>query len=75
MALYDDVLAVTKFYMGPVADQFLTRQITKHLNTTKDGLGKQHLADLANWCYISSKAVMDEAKAKEYSEKIKNLGR
>jgi hypothetical protein len=73
MALYDDVLAVAKTYMGPAAERFLSRQITSHLNTTTQSLAPQHLSELAKWCYISGKLVMDEGKAREFSEKVKAL--
>jgi len=73
MALYDDVIAVARPYLGPAVERFISRQISSHLNTTAQDLAPQHLDELAKWCYVSGKLVMDEAKAREFSEKIKVL--
>ena len=74
MALYDDVLNITRPYLGPAAERFVARQVTRHLSTTAENLAPQHLDELAKWCYTSGKLVMDEAKAREFSEKVKALG-
>ena len=74
MTLYDDVLTIAQFYLGPAAKRFMTRQITGHLNTTTENLAPQHLDELAKWCYVSSKLVIDETKAQEFSQKVKALG-
>ena len=71
MRQYDGVLGVAKLYLGPAAVAFVDRQLTAHLNTTPDNLTAQQLEELAKWCYVSGKLVMDEAKAKEFSEKVK----
>jgi len=73
MGLYDGVLGVAKLYMGPAAVQFVNRQLSTHLNTTAENLTPQHLDELAKWCFVCSKLVMDEAKAREFSEKVKAL--
>ena len=73
MALYDEVLNVARPYLGPAAERFLTRQIEQHLDTNAQGLGRQHLDELAKWCLNSGKLVMDESKASDLGQKIKAL--
>ena len=75
MALYDDVVGLTKTYMGPAAKKFVDRQISGHLDI-RDGsqLTPSHIEELAKWCYTSGKLLMDETKAQELSDKVKALG-
>ena len=74
MALYDDVIDVAKSYLGPAAKKFVDRQISGHLDIG-DGsqLAAGHLDELAKWCFTSGKLLMDEAKAQEFSDKVKAL--
>jgi len=74
MALYDDVVGLAKTYMGPAAKKFVDRQISGHLDIG-DGsqLAAGHLDELAKWCLTSGKLLMDEAKAQEFSDKVKAL--
>ncbi len=74
MAVYDDAVKVAKDYLGPAAGKFIDRQIKAHLDIA-DGsqLTKDHLEELSKWCFTSGKLLVDEAKAKELSDKVKAL--
>ncbi len=73
MALYDDVVDVTKQYMGPAAQKFIDRQLTRHLNIEISALDASFLDELAKYCYSSGKLLMDDGKAQELSKKVKSL--
>lgn len=73
MALYDDVVNIAKQYLGPAAQKFVDRQISGHLSVDKSQLTAAHMEELAKWCYTSGKLLMDDAKAQEFSRKIKAL--
>ncbi|MBT4511431.1 MAG: hypothetical protein HOC20_04375 [Chloroflexi bacterium] len=73
MALYDDVVNLGKTYMGPAAKKFVDRQISGHLDVEASKLAASHMAELAKWCYTSGKMLMDDAKAQEFSNKVKAL--
>ena len=73
MALYDDVLNVARPYLGPAAEKFVSRQIDHHLATDAQNLARQHLDELAKWCLISGKLIMNESQAIEFSQKVKAL--
>ena len=74
MALYDDVVALSKNYLGPAAAKFVDRQINTHLKIELSQLRAENMEELAKWCFISGKLLMDnKAEAKEYSEKVKAL--
>ncbi len=73
MALYDDVVNLSKAYLGPAAKKFIDRQISGHLEVEASQLAPSNLDELAKWCYTSGKLLMDEAKAQELSEKVKAL--
>jgi hypothetical protein len=74
MALYDDIVAIAKPYLGIATDAFLKRQL-KHINKTPESLDRSSLPELAKWVEISAKMLMGEAKAKTLKEKILSLGR
>ena len=73
MPLFNDVIAMARPYLGPAAEKFVSRQISTHLNVTADQLGTQHLEELSKWCFNSGKLVMAEAKAQEFSQKVKSM--
>ncbi len=73
MSLYDDVIALSKPYLGPAAQKFIDRQIKGHLDVEKASLSAANLDELAKWVYTSGKLLMDDAKAQELSQKVKAL--
>ncbi len=73
MALYDNIVALSKNYLGPAAAKFVDRQIDAHLKVDSSQLTSSHMEELAKWCYSSGKLLMDNDEAKEYSEKVKAL--
>ena len=75
MALYNDVIDLARPYLGPAAEKFVSRQISTHLNVNADQLAGQHMEELSKWCLMSGKLVMAEAKAQEFSQKVKSLKR
>ena len=73
MALYDDVIDLAKVYLGPAARKFVDRQIKGHLDMDGSQLVHEDLEELAKWCYTSSKMLMNDVKAREFSDKVKSL--
>ena len=73
MALYDDALNVARHYLGPAAEKFMTRQIERVPDAETQNLGRQHLDELARWCFSSGKLIMGDSKAKDFSEKVQAL--
>ncbi|MFO8101153.1 MAG: hypothetical protein R6U37_03150 [Dehalococcoidia bacterium] len=73
MALYDEVIDVARSYLGPAATKFVNRQVRAHLEIDGSQLTYSDIDELAEWCYTSSKVLMDEMKAREFSEQIRAL--
>ncbi len=73
MSLYDNILNVARPYLGPAAEKFISRQIGQHLSIDAQKIASQQLDELAKWCLISGKLIMDESKAQEFSQKVKAL--
>jgi len=71
-ALSDQVLAITRPYLGPATDKFMTRQCA-HLKIDVPALEQSHLEELAKWVNVSGKLIMDPSKALELAKKIANL--
>jgi hypothetical protein len=72
MTLYEEVVAVSKTYLGPATEQFIARQC-KILKLEPRHLGSADLAPLAKWVEIGAGMVMDEKKAKELASRVKSL--
>jgi hypothetical protein len=74
MALYDDVLAVSREYLGPAAQRFLDRQISDRLDLVKkEDLALRHLDELAKWCQSSGALYLADGKAAEYAARLTAL--
>ena len=67
--LADKVIALTKPYLGPATDAFLSRQCG-HLKIELGQLTQAHLKDLAPWIQRSGALVMDAGKAAELAKKV-----
>jgi hypothetical protein len=67
------VLALSKPYLGPAAESFITKQCKAHLKIEAADLNSSHLKDLSSWIFISGATLMDRAKALELSKKVAAL--
>lgn len=74
MTLYEEVIAVSKPYFGPAAEQFITRQCQLHLQIDAVALTKTHLTELAKWVEVAGMRFLEEAKCKELAVKITRFG-
>jgi len=72
MTIYDEVVSVSKTYLGPATEQFIARQC-KLLKINPPQLAKTDLPGLAKWMGIGAGLLMDEKKAQELSAKVKSL--
>ncbi len=73
MSLCEQVLAVSKPYLGPATESFLSRQCKSHLKTELTDLTASQLKDLAKWVEVGAGLVMDQAKAVELAKKVASL--
>ena len=71
--LYDEVVDLARIYLGPAAKRFVDRQIKGHLEIDSVQLKLSDLDELATWCYTSSKILMNDGKAREFSDRVKAL--
>jgi len=71
--LYQQVINLSKDYLGPAAQRFIDRQVTQHLKKELGSLTPSDLGDLAKWINVSAGLLIDKSKAQELSDKVKNL--
>ncbi|HEY1423415.1 MAG TPA: hypothetical protein VGF20_08180 [Candidatus Acidoferrum sp.] len=69
MSVYDQVLGVSKVYLGPAAETFIGRQC-KYLKVEPKELAVTHMEKLAWLTKSAAGLVMHEAKAAELAQKI-----
>jgi hypothetical protein len=70
VSVYQDVTTVSKNFLGPAAEQFITRQCQLHLKIEAQMLNKSHLAELARAVEIAGVRYMEAAKSKELADRI-----
>ncbi len=73
-AISEQVLAISKVYLGPAAEPFLSRQCKAHLKVDLSELAINQLKDLAKWVEVGAGLIMDPAKAAILAKKIKDIG-
>jgi hypothetical protein len=73
-ALSDQVVSISKIYLGPAAEAFLSRQCTSHLKTDLTNLSSGQLKDLAKWVEVGAGLIMDKTKAATLAKRIGELG-
>ncbi len=69
-ATSDKVLALSKPYLGPAAESFITRQCKLFLKIEMTALAPANLKELANCFEVGGRSIMDPAKATELAKKI-----
>ena len=74
--LYDEVVDLTKSYLGPAAERFITRQIKTHLNKKPEELSPEDLAKLADWIKVAIALLTEDAKiVQDYTNSLLKLAK
>ena len=74
--LFNQVVEVTKDFMGPASEQFVARQMQTHLKKKPDQLDEEDLEELARWIKVSVAILTDDTEAiRKYSENIVSLNK
>ncbi|MGB6690639.1 MAG: hypothetical protein WBE76_22605 [Terracidiphilus sp.] len=71
-ALTDQLLSVSKPFLGPATESFLQRQCA-HIKVEMTALTSANLKDLAIWVNRSGALIMDAQKADVLAKKIAAL--
>ncbi|HLK03769.1 MAG TPA: hypothetical protein VKT53_04945 [Candidatus Acidoferrum sp.] len=66
----DKIINVSKTYLGPATESFLSRQCTAHLKVELASLTAAQVKTLAERVEKSAALIMDAAKAAELAKKI-----
>lgn len=75
-SLYNEVVNLTKSYLGPAAERFITRQIKTHLNKKPEELSPEDLAKLADWIKVAIALLTEDAKiVQDYTDSLLNLAK
>jgi hypothetical protein len=73
MTVYEKVVSVSKTYLGPATEAFISRQCKSHLKKEPADLGTADLVALANWLEVGAGLLMDQRKATELATKVRTL--
>ncbi len=71
--LGEQVLQVAKQYLGPAAQQFLSKEL-RALECTADTIAPRHLSALSERAQVSAQRIMDADRAGEFAARLTALG-
>jgi hypothetical protein len=72
-AVSQKVVEISKTYLGPATESFLSRQCKGHLNIELDELGPSNLQELAKWVEVGAALIMDPVKATQLASMISSV--
>jgi hypothetical protein len=58
--LYDNIVKVLTYYLGPAASRFVDRQITFHLQKSPQDVTAEDLQRLTEWMRVSLALLTDD---------------
>jgi hypothetical protein len=62
LTTYDEVVNITKDYLGPAAERFISKQVTFHLKKEPQELAKTDLPKLTEWIRVSIALLTEDSK-------------
>ena len=72
--LFEQVVIITRMYLGPAAERFVTRQIQNHLHIDPKDLTPQDLKKLIDWIRIAVSLLTDNiAIINQYIHELEKL--
>ena len=72
--LYDEIVTISKDYLGPAGQRFVDRQIVFHLNKYPQDLKKEDVPKLVEWIKVTLALFADDPKkVNECSQRILKL--
>lgn len=72
--VYNEVIDITRDYLGPATERFLNRQIIFHLNKEPRQLTDKDIPKLAEWVKVSIAILSEDRKmVDEFSKRIMSL--
>lgn len=74
-SLYQQVVKVTREYLGPATERFISRQIQTHLRKQPEDLTESDLAELVDWVKIAIALLTEDAKlVDDFARSLLKLG-
>ena len=69
----EKAMALSRPYLGPATESFLSRQCKSHLKTELAAVTQPQMKELAKWVEVGAGLIMDPVKAAELGKKIAAL--
>lgn len=63
--LYDQIIAVSEPYLGPVSERFMRRQIETHLKISPEKITEEDIPKLIEWTRLAFAMISRDAKKNE----------
>jgi hypothetical protein len=72
--IYQQAVEITKDYLGPAAERFISRQIIFHLQKDPEDLSKKDIPQLAEWVKVSISILTEDKKmVDDFTKRILKL--
>ena len=74
LSLYTEVVAITRTYLGPAAERFISRQVQNHLHKEPAELSHKDLSKLIDWMQVAVSMITEDQKVvEEYITRLRTL--
>lgn len=75
-SIKDEVVAISRDYLGPAAERFIDRQITTHLQKDPSAINRKDLIKLIDWIKLAFALLTDDdALVNEYIRRLRKVAR
>lgn len=75
-SFYDQVVSLTRFYLGASASRFISRQVESHLNKQPKELCSSDMPKLIDWIRASVAYLTEDGRlVEEYTYELRKLSR
>lgn len=72
--LHDQLVDITRDYLGPAAERFVDRQINFHLKKNPQDLAKEDIPKLSEWIKVTLATLTQDVKSvNDCSQRISSL--
>lgn len=75
-SLQDQIIAISRDYLGPASERFIDRQVRTHLRKRTEDITKADLVKLVDWIKLAFALLTNDSKlVEEYADRLLKIAR
>jgi len=73
-SIYDELIQITRVYLGPASERFIARQVENHLHKPPSKLSAEDLLSLIDWIRVVVGLLTEDTEiTEEYIARLRDL--